>query len=244
MVSIKYRLWFLVCFITWILSENDLLAQNSYKVSLIQAAPGDLLLLIDKLSNRVAKYGQITGSKPWIVRHSQGDFWDLMIIQPVDVATVGSASDLIFSPTYGDELYNWIAYREELFVKGEGEDIEKVSKVFDNNDYFHIEMFVALPGKQKELLAERKMENKYLQDLNRPTNLIFTKLSGGSYDIFTIGGYRSIKHYAESADIPFEEEDEAAKKAGFEGVNFIGSYLRSLISSHHDTLATKVNIEN
>jgi len=117
-------------------------------------------------------------------------------------------------------------------------------QVIDSNDYFHIEMFVALPGKQKELLAEREMENKYLQDLNRPTNLIFTKLSGGSYDIFTIGGYRSIKHFAESADIPFEDEDEAAKKAGFEGVNFIGSYLRSLISSHHDTLATKVNIEN
>jgi len=241
MVSIKYRIWFLVCFNAWILTEKDLLAQNSYKVSLIQAAPGDLLLLIDTLKNRAVKYSQITGNRPWIFRHSQGDFWDLMIIQPLDVVTVGSASDLLFSPPFGDELYNWIAYREELIVMGEG--IEKVSKVFNNNDYFHIEMFVALPGKQGELLAERKMENKFLQELNRPVNLIFTKLSGSSHDIFTVGGYGDIKHYAESADIPFEDEDEAAKNAGFEGTNFIGSYLRSLISRHHDTLAIKVTID-
>jgi hypothetical protein len=32
-------------------------------------------------------------------------------------------------------------------------------------------------------------------------------------------------------------EDAAAKKAGFESVNTIGSYLRSLLLEHHDTLA-------
>ncbi|MCP4459061.1 MAG: hypothetical protein GY816_13715 [Cytophagales bacterium] len=47
-------------------------------------------------------------------------------------------------------------------------------------------------------------------------------------------------HDFAGSEMSFEDEGAAAKKAGFEGVNFIGSYLRSLIAGHHDTLAWKV----
>ena len=101
-------------------------------------------------------------------------------------------------------------------------------------------MFVALPGKQNELLAQREMENVYLQEIGRGKNLIFTVDQGGHWDSFTLGGYRDIKHFAESADIPLEVEEKAAIKAGFKGANHISPYLRSLIDMHHDTLGGKV----
>ncbi|MGB5314837.1 MAG: hypothetical protein WBN56_02450, partial [Robiginitalea sp.] len=67
------------------------------------------------------------------------------------------------------------------------------------------------------------------------------RVLGPSWDIFTIGAYKSLQHYAEDGGNTFEIEDAAAVKAGFEGVNYIGSYLRSLLLGHHDTLANKVD---
>ena len=48
--------------------------------------------------------------------------------------------------------------------------------------------------------------------------------------------YRDLAHYAESDASPLEEADAAAKAAGFEGREFIGSYIRTLILEHRDTL--------
>ncbi len=58
--------------------------------------------------------------------------------------------------------------------------------------------------------------------------------------LFTLGFYRDLKHYAESADIPEKDQEAPAKAAGFEGASHIGTYLRNLISEHHDTLAVAV----
>ena len=78
--------------------------------------------------------------------------------------------------------------------------------------------------------------------IGRDENLIFTKVMGSEVDLFTIGFYRDIKHFAESADITVEDEEKAAKKAGFDGANYIGSYLRELILEHHDTLAGAIRV--
>ena len=84
------------------------------------------------------------------------------------------------------------------------------------------------------------MENVFLNELKRRPNFIFTKVTGASWDIFTIGFYTNLKDYASSGGQPAEEQEKAAKKAGFEGANKIGSYLRELILEHHDTLAGAV----
>jgi hypothetical protein len=64
--------------------------------------------------------------------------------------------------------------------------------------------------------------------------------SGAAWDLFTVGFYRDLKHYAESADISESLQEEAARAAGFESTRAIGPYLRSLIRLHHDTLAGAV----
>ena len=84
------------------------------------------------------------------------------------------------------------------------------------------------------------MENACLKALKRPENFIFVRDQGVAWDLFTIGAYRDLKHFADSASIPETEQDAAAKAAGFEAANRIGPYLRTLISSHHDTLAVTV----
>jgi hypothetical protein len=218
-------------------------AQTLYKASLVRAAPGELLELIDIYKKKAIELENKTGFKPYILRHSQGDSWDLMIVQFVKDYSYHFNSDLStssqFVPAFSEESTELIAYHEEMFF--DGPEFEILKSEFESNNYFHVEMFISLSGKHAELLAERKMENKYLELIERPENFIFTRDMGGKWDIFTIGAYRDLTHYAESALIPEENEEKAAIQAGFESVGTIGSYLRSLILEHHDTLATKVN---
>jgi hypothetical protein len=135
-------------------------------------------------------------------------------------------------------LQQIISWKEETFFSGV--PVQEFRRLFDAAKYFHVEMFVALPGKGQELHEERVMENEYLRRIGRPQNLIFAKALGGSWDSFTLGFYRDIKHFAESADTPADLQQEAAVAAGFEGADKIGTYLRELISRHNDTLAGKV----
>lgn len=213
-------------------------AQNTYKITLLRAAPAKLLELIDVLKEKRAEYVKSGGHQVYIVRHSQGDQWDFMIYEYIDTYksyfSENSVLNKFYTPPFGDKYYNLIGHHETIYVDGPSVDI--VDAMFGNMNYFHVEMFNALPGKQNELLKQRKMENVYLDEIGRDPNLIFTVLQGANWDCFTLGGYRDIKHYAESSDIPIEVEEKAAIKAGFKGVNHISPYLRSLIVTHHDTL--------
>ena len=131
-----------------------------------------------------------------------------------------------------------ISYREELFVRGP--DPLVLEAHFSQNDFYHAELFVALPGRRAQLLEERRMENRYLRALGRPENLIFVREAGGPWDSFTLGFYEDLQHYALVADQNPEDSEQAAMDAGFEGADRIGNYLRSLILYHHDTLAVSI----
>ncbi len=220
--------------------------QSVYKVALIRAAPGRLLPLIELLKEDIQKHETYGIRKPYLMRHSQGDQWDLLFILPLGSLETYFDEQVVaqrrashsFDQPYGDSFYDDIAHHEELFVSGP--PFETFTRAIETFDYYHVEMFVALPGKQAELLKQREMENVYLNGISRDPNLIFTKVAGSRWDCFTIGFYRDIKHFAESADIPADLEEKAAIQAGFKGANTIGSYLRELISEHHDTLAGAV----
>src|SRR5262249_20828899 len=104
-----------------------------------------------------------------------------------------------------------IAWQEDLFSYGP--PLANVRKAFAGGAFFHIEMFVSLPGKFSELYKEREMENAYAKALKEPENLIFVRDQGAAWDIFTIGVFRDLKHYAESADVPVKDQKAAAKAA-------------------------------
>ena len=213
-----------------------------YKVKLVQAAPGKLLEVIDLYKASLSGYKDAGDEPPLWMRHSQGDHWDLLVLLPIRSYVDYYSSERVAKRKLQDgaltQLHNLIAWQEDLFVFGP--PLEELRKAFAAASFFHVEMFHSLAGKQSELFKERAMENAYLKTLKRPENFIFVRDQGAAWDLFTIGAYRDLKHFAESADIPESQQEAAAKAAGFPGANRIGPYLRTLISSHHDTLAVSI----
>jgi len=221
-----------------------------YKAMFVRAAPGRLLELIALYKERMPVYDASGDVRPFWMRHSQGDQWDLMFLFPMQswqeyfssariARRAGAAAKArLPQPEFARRFYDLVAWHEEVFV--EGPPLESVRKPFDGAGFFHVEIFISLPGKQAELRKEREMENAYLVGMGRKANLIFTHDQGAAWDLFTIGFYRDLKQYAESADIPPAKQEAAAKAAGFAAQDQIGPYLRALIASHHDTLAVAV----
>ena len=213
-----------------------------YKARLVQAAPGQLLEVIDSLKVMQAGYKDGGDEPPLWMRHSQGDHWDLLLLFPVKSYSEYYSSERMAKR--GVQQSAWakinaaIAWQEDVFVFGP--PLEELKTAFSASSYFHVEMFQALAGKQAELFKERMMENVYLNTLKRPQNFIFVRDQGAAWDLFTIGAYRDLRHFAESAGIPEADQEAAAKTAGFASANRIGPYLRTLISSHHDTLAVSI----
>ncbi len=220
--------------------------QYLYRVTLVQAAPDKLLELIDLYKIRTAAYVAAGEEAPLWMRHSQGDHWDLMVLFPIGSYTDYYQAERAVKRRKADEtlggtlekLKSDIAWQEDLFAYGP--PLADLRQAFANGAYFHVEMFVALPGKFADLYREREMENAYSKALRQPQNFIFVRDQGAAWDLFTIGVFRDLKHYAESADVPAKEQDAAAKAAGFESPAQIGPYLRRFISTHHDTLAVAV----
>jgi len=213
-----------------------------YQTRLVQAAPGKLLEVIELQKSRLPEYRNAGDDQPFMMRHSQGDRWDLLLLIPMKSYAdyyrperVAKRNQLKQSQDKIDALLAW---QEDVFVYGP--PLAELQRAFASSAFFHVEMFDALAGKQAELYKEREMENAYLKALKRPENLIFVRDQGAAWDLFTIGAYRDLKHFAESAGIPEADQETAAKAAGFEAANHIGPYLRTLIGSHHDTLAVSV----
>jgi len=220
-------------------------AENSflYKVTLVQAAPGKLPELIDLYKTKAAASQSAGDEAPLWMRHSQGDHWDLMVLFPM-----GSYSDFYqpqriqkrgqIEQAFRERTKEDISWQEDLFVYGP--PLVELRKGFGEGAFFHVEMFESLPGKFADLYKEREMENAYSRALRQPQNFIFVRDQGAAWDIFTIGIYRDLKHYAEGTTLTLAEQDAAAKAAGFESPSQIGPYLRRFIRTHHDTLAVAV----
>ncbi len=221
-----------------------------YRVDLIRAAPGRLLDLIELMKEERDLLHDVGEPLPYWMRHTQGDQWDLMILYPMgSFHEYYEPERVALRSGYGEhkglslgqlrlEAGRLTSYREEVFVRGPEPKI--LNDLFSANDFYHAEMFVALPGRRARLLEERRMENRYLRALGRPENLIFVREAGGPWDSFTLGFFRDLDHYASSARQDPADEERAAVAAGFEGAGYIGNYLRSLILYHHDTLAVSI----
>jgi len=214
-----------------------------YRAKFAQAAPGKLLELIDLHKKSLPSYSTAGDEPPFVIRHSQGDKWDLMMLFPIGGYGEYYRPERIAKRSQAEQPFaakfkELIAWQEDLFVYGP--PLDELRAAFAKAGFFHLEIFVSLAGRQAELYKEREMENAYLRSLKRPGNFIFVRDQGAVWDLFTLGFYRDLKHYAESADILEKDQDAAARAAGFESARHIGPYLRSLISQHHDTLAASV----
>ena len=222
-----------------------------YRTLFLRAAPGELATVLEMLEERWPTWEAANAVGPFRMRHSQGDHWDLMLLFHVGDGFedyFSEATSMRTMQAWGEagetdeefeaRLLPHVAWREELWVWGPS--AADVAARFADAGYFHVEVFLAVAGKRTDLLNQRAMENVYLDGIGRAPNQIFERAGGAAWDAYTIGYYRDIKHFAESADIPADMEERAAVAAGFESSSTIGTYLRSLIVRHHDTLATAI----
>lgn len=217
-----------------------------YRTTLVQAAPGKLLELVELYRAGWPGSKDSGDEPPMAMRHSQGDRWDLLLLFPMGTYGEYYSAERIGKRERARDgaraalakLADDIAWQEDVFVYGP--PLAQVRDSLGKAGFFHVEMFLELPGKGPDLSRQREMENAYDARLGLPQNFIFVRDSGAAWDLFTIGAYRDLKHYAESADVPEGKAEEAARAAGFDGAKAIGPYLRTLIASHHDTLAVAV----
>lgn len=63
---------------------------------------------------------------------------------------------------------------------------------------------------------------------------------GAAWDLFTLGCYRDLKHWASSGDVSQEQRELAARKAGFNNPDEIGPYMRTRIDMHRDTMGVAI----
>jgi len=249
----------LLCLVVWVFQAVALSDQAEplsseqiylYKTTFIRAAPGKLLDLIDLLKDRMPVYDASGDERPFWWRHTQGDQWDLMMLYPMESYTEyyskertkrrahAHAIASLPQQEFKERIQENVSWYEDIFVMGP--PLEIVKNVFKDTSFYHIEIFIALPGKHAELFKEREMENTYQLNIGRPQNLIFTRDQGAAWDLFTLGCYKDMNHWAASSDIPREKREEAAKKAGFEGPDRIGPYMRTLILMHRDTIGVAI----
>jgi hypothetical protein len=217
-----------------------------YRFVIVQAAPGKLLDLIDLYRSRMPVIAAGGDELPLVVRHSQGDHWDLCIIYPSEsfteyysrerVAKRQAAGDSSGVPNaeFARRFYSMVAWHEDLYAVGPPLDVFR--EHVRGAGLAHFEMLLALAGKREELVAERQMENVFNRERGRGGTLIFVHDQGAAWDVITLGVYRDWRHYAEQEAIPADVTAAAAKKAGFATPDAVGPYMRTLISTHRDTL--------
>jgi hypothetical protein len=228
---------------------DELEGNYLYKITTLRAATGALadLLECETQLNASGYYEEAGQETPLLMRHSQGDHWDLLVIVPMQSWTDYHSREATQKRhSASTEHAELIAAGQDLFAFYEdhfayGPPWSAVKKAYAENGFFHIEMFLAAPGKTKELLEQRRMENVYLRSTGQVPNMIFSRAAGSDVDVFTIGFHPSFEAFASPAGVTIEEKDRLAKAAGFKGLADISFYLRSLISGHHDTLAVKVD---
>ena len=206
---------------------SELEGDQLYRVSTMRAAPGSLPEVLERIASR-----KESPPSSLVMRHSQGDQWDLMIIEAINVAEAMNPGSLA-------ELSAFIAFEENHFAYGPSWVV--VRAAYNDNSFYHIEMFEAVAGKAGVLLEQRRMENTYLSATGQKPNMIFRRAAGSDVDVFTIGFHKDLEAFAAPSEVSDEDKEAAAIDAGFKARSDISFYLRSLISGHHDTLAVSVN---
>lgn len=223
-----------------------------YRFVMIQAAPGRLLDLIELYRSRLSVIVAGGDEAPFVARHSQGDHWDLCIVYPsgsfteyyseARVARRNAAANAsgVSNPEFARRFYSMVAWHEDEYV--EGPELGVFRDAVREAGLAHFEVLQALPGRRDDLVKERQMENAFNRERRRPTTLIFAHDQGAAWDVITLDVFRNWRHYAEQETIAAELTDAAAKKAGFASADAIGPLMRTLISTHRDTLGPVVNL--
>lgn len=223
-----------------------------YKFVTIQAAPGKLPDLLALYRQRWPVMTTTGDETPILVRHSQGDRWDLLVVYPIGSFTAfyspermarrdaaGRASG-VTNAQFQEQLYELIAWHEDVFVWGP--PLAELRAYVAGTTVAHLEMMQARAGQHEALTRQRHMESDFNVNRGRPRMLVFTHQEGAAWDVITLDAWKDWRQYGEAQMVPADVSEAAAKKAGFASADAVGMAMRSLINTHHDTLGTFVSL--
>lgn len=210
---------------------------EEFWVTQYRAAPGKFPALLELVN--ATNWANMGERQPLMMRHSQGNHWDLMLLgqhgthceKPDDcnaaMANFSQAADMLVD-------------FELSFLATSASTWDELQTLNSESGLYHIEMFQAAAGKHAALSRQRRIENDYIEKIGQRANAVFDVSFGSDMDIFTIGFYRDMAHFAESPNLSSAEFETAAVEAGFKNRADISFHLRELIVGHQDTLAVKV----
>lgn len=207
-----------------------------YRITTLRAARGKWKDLRDEIRALGKPGTQSEGGAivPLRFRHSQGDHWDFMLIQPIN-PTVPLLESLGQDRLFRGRLMNLVDFDEDWYAVGP--QWQTLSQDADGNLLAHVEMFRAAAGQLKALSDQRTRENAFLKQTGAKQNHIFGRMTGADWDVVTIGFHKNLEAFATGGTDDAVQADRAARDNGFDGVGDIAPYLRSLLVSHQDTLA-------
>lgn len=204
-------------------------------VTQYRAAPGSFPALLTLVTS--TDWEAFEDGAPIMMRHSQGNHWDLMLMGRHKPCIVDScAAPAIAFDTEAKKLVDF----ELSFSARADRSWTEIKDMAAGAGMFHIEMFNVAAGKHAALMRQRIIENDYLARTGQLTNVIFEVTMGSDIDIFTIGFHESLASYAAQGPESPEAAEAAAVAAGFKNRADISFLLRELIIGHHDTLAVPV----
>ncbi len=227
-------------------------ADELYRFVMIQAAPGRLPDLLAVYQERAPVITAGGDELPIIVRHSQGDRWDVIVIYPSGsfteyysrerVAKREAAANAsgVSTEAFAKKFYDLVSWHEDVYVTGP--PLAELRAYLKDRTLAHFEMMQALAGKRDELVKERQMESVFNVERGLPAMLLFTHEQGAAWDVITLDAWRDWRQYGEMQTTPADVAAAAAKKAGFASPDAVSVYMRTLISTHHDTLGRVVNL--
>lgn len=210
---------------------------DPYRITMIRAAPGEwkeMRAIIESLGEQGAM-GEDLCTIPYRIRHSQGDQWDFMLLQPYDTLENYFAQ--------GCDKQEWRAaiaahadFESDWFADGPSHELMKTRAA--ETGLFHLEMFKARAGMKDELLDSRIRENAIFADIGARENFIWAGNLGSDYDVMTIGMHDSWATYAEHNSAGSDEEWETlSRKHGYDGPGDLAPQLRGFLTSHNDGFA-------
>lgn len=210
-----------------------------YRVTMLRAAPGEWYDLKAAIEGQgEAGVPDAEGRLvPYRIRHSQGDQWDFMLIQPVESwERYFSQANLLLETEFRRAIEKHADFELDWFVSGPSHS--DASALFARAGLYHLEIYQARAGMKGALADSRARENAIFADLGALQNTIWQGQFGADHDVMTIGFHKSWASYAEhNATGSDADWDRLSREHGYEGGGDLAPQLRSFLTGHADTFA-------
>lgn len=204
-------------------------APELYHIHISKAAPGKLPQLIDAYKSAPGPEASEPQVTPIILRHRDGDEWDLVTITPLGKqATLTANAPPQAIMDYYQRVGTLTDWHNDTFVVGPSwAVVQKALVVAKGDPIYVVTDYRALPGQRQQLKA---VLDRNAQD-TPGRNVLFAHVEGAAWNFLNITRYDSWADVG--APPPQPPSGTQAQEQGLA--------IREHLAVHHDTIATYVS---